>query len=174
MWDSSVNRHPPQGRASLRVSLAQQRLWMFDAEQQVCFEAPVSTAVAGAGELQDSGQTPRGWHQIRALIGSHVPVNGVLVGRRFTGEIYTDELGRQQPQRDWILTRILWLSGLEPGLNRLGDRDTMRRYIYIHGTPQSEPLGVPRSHGCIRMHNQELIALFERVTPYMPLLVSEE
>lgn len=174
MRDSSINQRPPQGRASLRVSLAQQRLWMFDARQRVCFEAPVSTSALGAGETEDSGRTPRGWHQVRALIGAGVPVNGVLVGRRFTGEIYTEELGRAQPQRDWILTRILWLSGLESGFNRLGNCDTMRRYIYIHGTPQSEPLGVPRSHGCIRMHNEELLSLFERVTPHTPLLVSED
>lgn len=126
---------------------------------------PVSTAANGAGELNGSGCTPRGAHTIRACIGAGAPVNAVFVGRRPTGEIYSPELAARHPQRDWILTRILWLSGLQPGFNRLGDRDSQRRYIYIHGTPDSEPMGVPRSHGCIRMRNQDLIELFEQVRP---------
>ena len=94
-----------------------------------------------------------------------------MVGRRHTGEIYTPELARQFPERDWILSRILWLCGLEPGKNRGGSVDTMRRYIYIHGTPDSEPMGVPKSHGCIRMRNQDVIRLFDMVTPGTPVLI---
>lgn len=146
----------------IRIDIARQRLWLVEAGR-VVFEAPVSTAANGPGERRGSGCTPRGRHLVRARIGAGCPVNSVFKGRRPTGEIYTPELARQYPERDWILTRILWLSGLEPGRNRLGEVDTMRRYIYIHGTPDSEPMGVPRSHGCVRMRNAALMELFERV-----------
>ncbi len=126
---------------------------------------PVSTALKGAGEEKGSYCTPRGLHVIRAKIGAGMAANSVFVGRRPTGEIYTPELGAQHPQRDWILSRILWLSGCERGINRLGSVDTMQRYIYIHGTPDSEPMGVPRSHGCIRMRNADVIDLFDQVEP---------
>jgi lipoprotein-anchoring transpeptidase ErfK/SrfK len=96
----------------------------------------------------------------------------VFVGRRPTGEIWTPQLAAQVPDRDWILTRILWLSGCEPGVNRLGSVDSMQRYIYIHGTPDSEPMGVARSHGCIRMRNADVIALFDQVPAGTPVLIS--
>ncbi|MBK9950074.1 MAG: L,D-transpeptidase [Candidatus Competibacteraceae bacterium] len=124
---------------------------------------PVSTALNGPGERRGSGCTPRGWHRIRIKIGDGLPPDAVFVGRRPTGEIYHPELAARHPERDWILTRILWLTGLEPGCNRGGDRDTLRRFIYIHGCPDTAPLGVPLSHGCIRMHNPDLLALFEWV-----------
>jgi L,D-transpeptidase YbiS len=123
----------------------------------------VSTSRYGSGEQRGSFRTPRGRHRIRAKIGAGCPLGTVFVGRRPTGEVYSEELGRLHPERDWILTRILWLSGLEPGVNRLGDVDTMRRYIYIHGMPDSEPCGVPGSIGCIRMRNADLVDLFDRV-----------
>jgi lipoprotein-anchoring transpeptidase ErfK/SrfK len=124
---------------------------------------PVSTAQKGSGECSGSGCTPRGRHRIRLRIGAGCAENTVFVGRRPTGEIYGDELARAFPKRDWILTRILWLSGLESGRNRGGAVDTLRRYIYIHACPESEPMGVPRSHGCIRMRSRDLLELFERV-----------
>ena len=108
-----------------------------------------------------SGCTPLGRHYIRARIGDGLPEGTVFVGRRPTGEIHSEALAREQPQRDWILSRILWLCGLEPGFNRGGKVDSMRRFIYIHGTPDMEPMGVPRSHGCIRMRNADLLQLFE-------------
>jgi len=123
----------------------------------------VSTSKFGAGERRDSFKTPRGRHQIRAKIGAGSPAGSVFVGRRPTGEIYSDELNRANPDRDWILTRILWLSGLEPGRNRLGEVDTMRRFIYIHGMPDSEPCGTPGSIGCIRMRNNDIVELFDQV-----------
>lgn len=124
---------------------------------------PISSAILGAGEQRGSEQTPRGAHIIRAKIGTNCPENSVWVGRRATGESYTHELRLAEPQRDWILSRILWLSGLEPGFNRLGTVDTMRRYIYIHGTPDTEPMGIRGSHGCIRMRNRDVIELFDKV-----------
>jgi len=156
----------------IEVSIADQQLRLYE-EGKIVMEVLISTASKGAGEMRGSEQTPRGWHTIRAKIGAGVPVNTVFKGRRPTGEIYTSELGAAQPGRDWMLTRILWLSGLERGKNRLGIVDTMRRYIYIHGTPDEEPMGIPASHGCIRMRNEDVVELFDRVPVGTPILISE-
>jgi len=146
----------------VRILLDEQVLHFSDgASRRLSF--PVSTSRYGPGERQGSLRTPRGRHRIRAKIGAGCPVGTVFVGRRPTGEIYSDELARAHPDRDWILTRILWLSGLEPGFNRLGDVDTMRRFIYIHGMPDSEPCGQPGSIGCIRMRNVDVVDFFDRV-----------
>lgn len=144
------------------VDIAKQHLTL-ESDGSIVMDVPVSTAINGAGEEQGSECTPRGRHIIRAKIGEECPVNSVFVARRPTGEIYNRELDEQFPGRDWILTRILWLSGLEVGKNRLGSVDTMRRFIYIHGTPDDVPLGVPASHGCVRMRNSDIIDLFDRV-----------
>jgi lipoprotein-anchoring transpeptidase ErfK/SrfK len=157
----------------LQLSLPVQRLWLVGTAGP---EAgwPVSTARNGPGERKDSECTPRGWHQIRAKIGDHCPPGTVFVARRPTGERYHRELAEAQPQRDWILTRILWLSGLEPGRNRLGACDTMRRYIYIHGAPDSVPMGEPGSHGCIRMRNADVMELYRRVPVHTALWITED
>jgi len=133
----------------------------------------VSTSRNGPGEQKDSFCTPRGKHIIRARIGAGQPLNTVFVGRRPTGEIYTDELGERNPGRDWMLTRILWLSGCEPGFNRLSNVDTMQRYIYIHGSPDSAQMGKPASIGCIRMRNRDIIELFDQVAPGTPVDILE-
>lgn len=147
------------------VDLAAQRLALF-AEDGACIRRyAVSTAAKGPGEQQGSNCTPRGRHRIRAKIGAGAPPAAVFVGRRATGEVWTPALAERHPKRDWILSRILWLSGCEPGRNRLGAVDSMRRYIYIHGTPDDQPMGEPRSHGCIRMRNRDVIELFELVEP---------
>ena len=134
---------------------------------------PASTAAIGAGCETDSGCTPLGAHIIRAKIGEGSVANTVFVGRRATGEIYTPELMMQYPNRDWILTRILWLSGKEIGKNRLGNVDTMQRYIYIHGTPDSADMSVIGSHGCVRMRNSDVIALFDLVEAGTPVSILE-
>ncbi len=157
----------------IRISLAEQSLTLFDENAQVVRCYPVSTATKGAGEAFGSYCTPRGKHLIRAKIGAGAPENAVFVARRPTGEIYSAELDAAFPGRDWILTRILWLSGCEPQRNRLGRVDTMRRYIYIHGTPDSTRIGVPGSHGCIRMRNADIIDLFERVPVYSTVEIVE-
>lgn len=123
----------------------------------------ISSARNGAGQLKGSFSTPLGRHIVRAKIGTGQPENTVFVGRRPTGEIYSPALGAQFPGRDWILTRILWLSGCEIRHNRLGEVDTMRRYIYIHGSPDSVPMGMPGSIGCIRMRNPDVMDLFDSV-----------
>jgi lipoprotein-anchoring transpeptidase ErfK/SrfK len=135
---------------------------------------PVSTARNGTGELSGSNCTPRGRHIIRAKIGTGQPVNTVFVGRRPTGEIWSPELGVRYPGRDWMLTRLMWLSGCEPGFNRLGNVDTMRRYIYIHGSPDTAAMGTPGSIGCIRMRNADVVELFDRVPPYTMVHINEE
>jgi lipoprotein-anchoring transpeptidase ErfK/SrfK len=147
---------------TVRVSLAAQTLTLMRGSA-VAKTYSVSTSKHGAGELNGSFKTPRGRHIVRAKIGSGAPLNAVFRGRRPTGEIYSAELARAQPDRDWILTRILWLSGTEIGRNRLGSVDTMRRYIYIHGAPDSEPLGSPSSIGCVRMASADVAELFELV-----------
>lgn len=156
----------------IEINISSQMLTVFDEERRI-MSFSVSTARNGVGEQNGSEQTPRGWHIIRAKIGADQPLNTVFVGRRPTGEVYSPALGAQTPERDWILTRILWLSGLEPGRNRLGTVDTMRRYIYIHGCPDEEPRGIPSSHGCIKMHNQDVIRLFDTVPVGTRVLIQE-
>ena len=153
----------------IKIDVARQTLALFDDAGQVVREYAISTAANGVGEANGSYCTPRGQHLIRAKIGAGQAENTVFVRRRPTGEIYTPALGAQFPERDWILTRILWLSGCERGFNRLGEVDTMRRFIYIHGSPDEVAMGAPGSHGCVRMRNAEVIDLFERVAVGTPV-----
>lgn len=149
---------------SIDISITNQTLTLFDNFGSVKVKYPVSTAANGVSCEKDSGCTPLGAHIIRAKIGANTAPNTVFVGRRPTGEICTPELMEAFPNRDWILTRILWLSGKEIGKNRLGNVDTMQRYIYIHGTPDSTDMSVIGSHGCVRMRNADMIELFDLVT----------
>lgn len=155
------------------VHLAAQRLDLFDDAGALRQSWPVSTAANGAGERAGSYCTPRGRHLVRAKIGAGLPLDSVLVGRRPTGERYSPALAQAEPGRDWILSRILWLSGCEPGFNRLGECDSMRRYIYIHGTPDEDFVAAPASHGCIRMRNADVVALFDQVPCYTPVEIVE-
>lgn len=154
----------------LRVDIPGQRLEIID-RNRIVRNYPVSTARNGPGELRGSECTPRGWHVIRAKIGAGEPENTVFVGRRPTGEIYSPGLAEQYPRRDWILTRILWLGGLQPGFNRYGPVDTAWRFIYIHGSPDSGVTTVPSSHGCIRMTSRDVLDLFARVDAGTPVLI---
>lgn len=147
------------------ISLPAQTLELFEGGWLLRRHS-VSTAIKGAGEQNGSFCTPRGKHLVRAKIGAGCAENSVFVRRRPTGETWTPELSDQFPGRDWMLTRILWLSGLEPGFNRLGSVDTMRRFIYLHGSPNSAQMGKPGSIGCVRMRNQDIIELFDLVSPY--------
>ena len=158
----------------IRINIAAQTLELLGEQGDLIKRYPVSTAKNGAGELEGSYCTPRGKHIIRAKIGAGQPLNSVFVRRRPTGEIYTPELSAQYPERDWILTRILWLSGCQPGFNRLGEVDTMRRYIYIHGTAEEEAIGTPISHGCVRMRNSDVMDLFDRVETGTEVEIVEE
>ncbi len=149
----------------IEIDVPTQSLILKDARGRILMQTRVSTARNGVGEEDGSEKTPRGAHYIRARIGGGLPADAVLISRRPTGEIYSPQLRAAYPNRDWILTRILWLCGLEPGKNRLGKVDTMRRYIYIHGCPDEDPMGVPGSRGCVKMRNSEIIELFDRVAP---------
>ena len=158
----------------VHVSVAQQTMRVFDDAGDEIRTYLISTAKAGVGEQSGSYQTPRGRHLIRAKIGAGEPENTVFVRRRPTGEIWSPPLSEEFPGRDWILTRILWLSGCEPGRNRLGSVDTMRRYVYIHGSPDTAQMGVPGSHGCIRMRNADIIELFDHVPCYTAVEITED
>lgn len=158
----------------IEICVASQTLDLFDDAGSLLKRYRISTALNGVGEESGSYCTPRGAHVIRAKIGAGQPANAVFVRRRPTGEIYTPELGAQFPGRDWILTRILWLSGCEPGMNRLGNVDTMRRYIYIHGTPDEVELGNPGSKGCVRMRNGDILDLFDHVSAGTPVVILEQ
>jgi L,D-transpeptidase YbiS len=149
----------------IEIDLPKQQLTLRDGTR-VLRQYSVSTSKRGAGEKNGSFCTPRGRHIVRAKIGASQPAGTVFVRRRPTGEVWTPELHAKYPGRDWILTRILWLSGCETGKNRLGDVDTMRRYIYIHGSPHSAEMGKPGSIGCVRMHNGDIVELFDLVPPY--------
>jgi len=157
----------------IEISLRRQLLRLLDDAGNPIREYAVSTSKNGAGELCGSDCTPRGRHVVRARIGAGQPLNTVFVGRRPTGEIYDRALGERDPARDWILARILWLSGCEPGRNRLHEVDTMRRYVYIHGTSDEQRIGEPASHGCIRMRNTDVVELFDLVPAGTQVDISE-
>jgi lipoprotein-anchoring transpeptidase ErfK/SrfK len=153
----------------IRIDICAQMLTLR--QGAVEWQYPVSTAANGPGEQQGSGCTPRGRHRVRLKIGAGCPPGAVFRGRRWTGEIYSPSLSADQPGRDWILTRILWLTGVESGRNRGGRVDSLRRFIYIHGCPPTEPMGLPRSHGCIRMRDADLLSLFDAVPVGTPVQI---
>ncbi|MGD2111914.1 MAG: L,D-transpeptidase [Gammaproteobacteria bacterium] len=162
----------PDETRLIRVSIQEQRLQLLEGERAL-MDVAVSTAANGPGERLHSECTPRGRHRVRAKIGAGRPVNSVFVGRRPTGEIYTPALRVQHPRRDWILTRILWLCGEEPGRNRLGNVDSMRRYIYIHGAPEEDPMGTPSSHGCVKLRNADVMRLFDETPAGARVIIQE-
>lgn len=159
---------PPARGHWLEIDTVAQRLVVWCGREALA-DYPVSTGEAGTGQREGSGQTPLGWHYVRAAIGADQPPGTVFRGRRPTGEAFSPALAAGHPGRDWILTRILWLCGLEPGHNRGGDVDSQRRYIYLHGTPPDQPMGEPRSHGCIRLRDADLLAVFALAVPGTPV-----
>lgn len=159
---------PPAEGIWLDIDITTQRLVVWQGANRHA-EYAISSGLAGHGQHQGSGQTPLGWHYVRAAIGEGQPPGCVFKGRRPTGEVYSPELAAAHPARDWILTRILWLCGLEPGHNRGGDVDSQRRYIYLHGTPSAEPMGVAASHGCIRLRDEALLEVFSLAPPGTPV-----
>ncbi len=160
--------------SQLLINIDQQTLTLYRQQTKVsCYS--ISTAKNGIGSQQDSGCTPLGEHAIAKKIGDNAPINTVFVGRVPTGEIYSAAFGKLHAERDWILSRILWLTGLEESINKgsnsQGGCDTYQRYIYIHGTPDSEPMGVPRSHGCVRMRNQDIVELYAQIEEGTPVTI---
>lgn len=155
--------------AKVLIDLAQQVLYLPQYHKRYV----ISSGLNGIGEQENSGKTPRGWHEIAQKIGAQEPLNRVFVARQAQDEIYSQAFAALHPERDWILTRILWLGGLEAGFNQGEGCDTYSRYIYIHGTPESEPMGKPYSHGCIRMRNHDIVELFEYLNEHDPVYISE-
>ncbi|PJD95444.1 MAG: L,D-transpeptidase [Legionella sp.] len=152
-----------KGNQLIIVSVSEQKMICYE-QDKVVNTYLISTGKNGVGELIHSECTPRGWHKVHAIIGLENEKNSVFVARQWTGELYSEALSTQHPNRDWILTRILQLDGLEPGRNKGGDVDSLNRYIYIHGTPDTTPLGIPGSRGCIRMNNSDIIVLAQWAT----------
>lgn len=155
--------------ADILIDLANQTLFL----PKLQYRFNISSALNGIGETENSGKTPRGWHCIEHKIGADAAMNAVFVAREATGEIYNAELAQQYPERDWILSRIMWLKGLEQGVNAGDGHDTFNRYIYIHGTPDVNPMALPLSHGCIRMHNHDVIQLFDLIDEKALVYISE-
>lgn len=166
---SSVRNRDPG--LAIEVDVRAQALILRDGDGNVLMHTRVATARNGVGERINSECTPRGRHVIRAKIGAGQPPNAVFVSRRPTGEIYSAALRATYPERDWILTRILWLCGQERGKNRRGEVDTMRRYIYIHGCPDEDVMGIPSSRGCIKMRNSDIVTLYDLVAPGTPVVI---
>jgi L,D-transpeptidase YbiS len=156
----------------LEVDIPQQKLFVFkNKNKKPIKEYLISTAKKGVGQVYGSEQTPQGLHVIRAKIGANYPANTVFIKRRATGELFVPEMREQFPERDWILTRIFWLCGLEVGKNRFGNVDSMKRRIYIHGSPDDVVMGVPGSRGCVRMRNADIIELFETIPAGTKVLI---
>jgi len=162
----------------MSYTLEQADVWIDLAEQSLTLPKHnkfyvISSGKNGIGEQENSGKTPRGWHKVALKFGHSAVKNAVFKARQETGEVYNDALAAQFPERDWILSRILWLSGLEDNFNQGEGCDTFKRYIYIHGTPDSEPMGIPMSHGCIRMRNDDVIELFDLIPEQALVFISE-
>lgn len=150
----------------IEISLASQQLSLLEATPrgpELLRQFPISTALNGAGEAEGSYRTPRGRHRIAQKIGAGAPLFAVFKGRQPTGEIWTPEFEAKTPGCDWILSRILWLEGMEAGKNQGDKVDSHARYIYIHGTNEEHKIGTPVSHGCIRMKNADVVALYDLV-----------
>ncbi|NBX85417.1 MAG: L,D-transpeptidase [Gammaproteobacteria bacterium] len=154
----SLNKFWDISEPLILIDISQQTMTCYKNRKPLS-EYKISSAKNGVGEIENSGCTPRGWHEVSDIIGLSQPENAVFVGREWTGELYSKDIAIKNPNRDWILTRILRLRGLEPGINQGPGVDSYNRYIYIHGTPDDVTLGVPGSHGCIRMRNKDVMIL---------------
>lgn len=168
-----ANRLNP-GQPWLHVSVAEQSLTLYDGRGLPQKRYTVSTAKNGVGERVNSYQTPRGWHRVCERIGDDVAPDTIIYRRKVTPWKYTPQLAAEYPDKDWILTRILWLCGMEPGKNQGGDVDSYDRAIYIHGAGQHVPFGTPTSRGCVRMRNEDVIELYNLTANGIDVLISEE
>ena len=157
----------------IEISISNQVLTLYK-KKSIIKRYSVSTAKKGAGEIMNSECTPRGEHVIAEKIGEEAEENSVFVGRVQTDESYDLQLRKLQPNRDWILTRILWLKGIEDGKNKGSGLDSYERYIYIHGSPDDVEMGKPGSKGCVRMKNSDVIELFDLVEVGTRVTISEK
>lgn len=172
--DALVREPAGWGRPVLVVRVDEQCLYVLDPGHPVG-RFPVSTAERGVGNREGSEQTPLGLHRVAQRIGDAAPAGAIFRGRVDSGEIApTVSDPGQRGSGDRITSRILWLEGLEEGLNRGGKVDSLARYIYIHGTDEEGRIGTPASHGCIRMRNQDIVALFPRVPLHSLVVILAE
>lgn len=146
----------------LQVSVAKQQMTLYELGRPVqTFR--ISTSMVGTGSRMGSIRTPLGRHRICRMVGDGLVAGAVLRGAKPTGEVAQIFIDTTNVEDDLVTTRILWLEGLEPGRNRGGLVDSYHRYIYIHGTPEEGLIGQPASHGCLRMYNRDVIALYNRI-----------
>jgi hypothetical protein len=163
-WEEHVGKE-----LGLWVSVAAQELAGIK-DGRVVFACLCSTAAKGTGNRQDSNQTPLGWHAIAERFGDGLPLGAVFRERKHTGEVWTPD---SPTKEDLILTRIMWLQGLERGVNAGKGIDSHARYIYIHGTPEEDMLGSPASMGCIRLSNEDVAAVFDQTATGTRVLITE-
>jgi len=155
------------------IKINQQKLYCCDDEEKIVFEYPVSTSSFGMGNQNGSFKTPLGEHSIAQKIGADCAINEVFIGRVPQGGLEALQTAGKTLPEDIITSRILWLEGKEPGVNNGEGIDSYQRYIYIHGTSEEEKIGLPASHGCIRMRNQDVVDLFNHVDEGCRVLIQE-
>jgi lipoprotein-anchoring transpeptidase ErfK/SrfK len=159
---------------SIKINVKKQQLTLLDEEGNILQQYPVSTSKYGTGNQSGSEKTPLGLHRIKDKLGGAMPVNEVFIGRIPHGNLdECKERGVDLPD-DVIMSRVMWLEGMEPGRNQGGYVDTYQRYIYIHGTNHEESIGTPSSIGCIRMRNQDVVDLYRLVDIGSEVLIEEE
>ena len=158
---------------SIKINVTQQQLDLYGDDGKLLQQYPVSTSKYGTGNENGSEKTPLGLHRIKDKIGGAMPVNEVFIGRIPHGNLdECKERGVELPD-DVIMSRILWLDGMEPGRNHGSYVDTYQRYIYIHGTNDEANIGKPSSIGCIRMRNEDVVDLYRLVEIGSEVLIEE-
>ena len=145
------------------VDISEQRLYLYNNDNLVQ-SFPVSTSKYGEGQIENSFKTPLGLHEIKEKIGDKEPINTIFTARENTNKIAEIQINPNDTENDFVTSRILWLDGLENGINRGVGVDSYSRYIYIHGTHEEGLIGQKASHGCIRMFNNDVIELFDMVS----------
>ena len=145
------------------VDISEQRLYLYNNDNLVQ-SFPVSTSKYGEGQIENSFKTPLGLHEIKEKIGAKAPINTIFTARENTNKIAEIQINPNDTEYDFVTSRILWLDGLENGINRGVGVDSYSRYIYIHGTHEEGLIGQKASHGCIRMFNNDVIELFDMVS----------
>jgi len=146
----------------LFVSIENQKMYRIQSKN-IIETYDISTSKYGIGNQMGSNKTPTGLHKINSKYGHKTPVNGRMIGRVFYGQIAKIFSDTTTSKTDDITSRILWLEGLENGINKGDNIDSYKRYIYIHGTSEEGRIGIPSSHGCVRMKNKDVIDLFNEV-----------
>tara|TARA_B110000977_G_scaffold70845_1_gene96167 strand:+ start:13951 stop:14541 length:591 start_codon:yes stop_codon:yes gene_type:complete len=171
--DHCKSKYGQQFKELIYVSIKNQKLYHIS-DNTINDEYTISSAKKGIGNIRNSDKTPIGLHYIKEKYGQKTPINGRMIARKFEGLIATIYQDTSSSKTDDITSRILWLAGLEEGINKGGNVDSYQRYIYIHGTSEEGKLGTPASHGCIRMSNLDVINLFDKVKEGTKVLILDK